>query len=249
MADRYRYRQYRFQPTGFGPTVTPMVKNLMIANAAIFLLQMFADRSMPFTAYFAVTPVLVFDQLAVWQPFTYMWLHGSLLHLFSNMLGLWMFGGPIESAWGSRRFLTYYLQCGIGAGLIILAWNWWFAPGIPTLGASGAVYGVLLASSLMWPDRTVMLMFPPVPLKAIWLIPVLFLFDLTSAGSAAISHIGHLGGVIVGGWILRERLAPYLSLGALRHRYHRWRMRNRLRTVRRDEWQRRNSDDGPGRPH
>jgi membrane associated rhomboid family serine protease len=214
----------------------------------VFLVQNLADRSMPFTVYFSVTPVLVLEQQMIWQPFTYMWLHGSLMHLLSNLFSLWMFGGALESMWGSRRFLTFYLQCGIGAGLIILAWNACTAYAVPTLGASGAIYGVLVASSLIWPDRTIMLLFPPVPIKAIWLVPLLFALDLMSTRTAAVSHVGHLGGVLVAGWMLRDRLTPYLSVNALRHRYHRWRMRNRLRAVRRDEWRRRNGG-GPPRPN
>ena len=103
----------------------------------------------------------------------------------------------------------------------------------------------LLAFALTWPDRTIMLMIPPVPIKAIWLIPLLFVMELMSSSSAPVSHIGHLGGVLVGGCIMRDRLGPYLSPGSLRHRYQRWRMRNRLREVRREEWQRRNDDRDP----
>jgi len=248
MSDRFQYRQYRFQSAGVGPPMTPMVKRLLIANAALFFLQNLADRSMAFTYIFALTPSLVLERQMIWQPFTYMWLHGSLMHLLFNMLWLWMFGGALEALWGSRRFLSYYLQCGIGAGLIILAWNYFAAYGVATLGASGAIYGVLLAFSLVWPDRTIMLLFPPVPMKAIWLIPLNFALELLSTGSDLVSHIGHLGGVITGGWILRDRVAPYLSANALRHRYHRWRMRNRLRAVRRDEWKKRQDDD-PRRPN
>jgi membrane associated rhomboid family serine protease len=241
MSDRYQYRQYRFQsPGGFGSSVTPMVKNLVIANVVVFLAQAFLDRSMPFTGWFAVTPALVLQHHMIWQPFTYMWLHGGFMHLLFNMFALWMFGSALESHWGSRRFLFYYLQCGIGAGFVILLWNSVAAFATPTLGASGAIYGVLLAFALVWPDRQIMLMIPPVPIKAIWLIPLLFAMDLMSSNSAGISHIGHLGGVLVGGWIMRDRLGPHLGIASLRHRYQRWRMRNRLREVRREEWQRRN---------
>jgi len=248
MRDRYQYRQYRFQSAGgFGPPVTPAVKGLLIANAVVFLVQNLADRSVPFTMLFSVTPALTLREHMFWQPFTYMWLHGGFMHLLFNMIGLWMFGGGLESLWGSRRFLSYYLQCGVGAGLIILGWNSLVEPAATTLGASGAIYGVLLAYALIWPDRQIMLLFPPVPIKAIWLIPLLFALQLMNGGGGRISHVGHLGGVIVGGWIMRERLGPYLSFGSLRHRYQRWRMRNRLREVRREEWQRRN-DRGPRKP-
>lgn len=253
MSDRYQYRQYRFQGSGGGyPSVTPMVKQLLIANGVVFLAQWLAPAmGIPLTDLLALRPVEVVYALRIWQPFTYMWLHSpdSAMHILFNMFTLWMFGGILESVWGSQRFLRFYLQCGIGAGWIIFAWNWFAAPGSQTLGASGAIYGLLLAFSLMWPERTIMLMFPPIPIKAIWFIPVMFAMNVMFSGGG-VSHIGHLGGVIVAGWILRDRLAPYLNVGSLRHRYQRWRMRNRLRAVRRDEWQRRrNSDDGPGRPN
>jgi membrane associated rhomboid family serine protease len=248
MSQRHSYRQYRFQsPGGFGPPMTPALKALLIANAVVFFVQNMADRSFPFSGLFAVTPSLVLERQMIWQPFTYMWLHGSFMHLASNLFSLWMFGGALESLWGSRRFLIHYLLCGFGAGVLILGCNALFAYDIPTLGASGAIFGVLTASSLIWPDRTIMLLFPPVPIKAIWLVPLLFALDLMSTRSATISHVGHLGGVLVAGWLLRDRLGPYLGLASLRHRYHRWRMRNRLREVRREEWQRRN-DRGPRKP-
>lgn len=252
MSDRYQYRQYRFQsPTGFGPTVTPMVKTLLIANAVVFVVQSIADgQGLPFTGLFSVTPGLVLERYMLWQPFTYMWLHGGFMHLLFNMMSLWMFGSGLESLWGSRRFLNYYLLCGFGAGIVILGWNSLFDStyAIPTLGASGAIFGVLLAYALIWPDRTIMLLIPPVPIKAIWLIPLLFALELISGGRSGVSHVGHLGGVLVGGWIMRDRLGPYLSIASLRHRFNRWRMRNRLREVRRDDWQRRN-DQGPRKPN
>jgi hypothetical protein len=115
----------------------------------------------------------VFRHGFLWQPFTYMWLHSteSPWHLVMNMFSLWMFGGQLEMAWGSRRFLRFYLLCGTGAGLIILGWNALVGEWAPTLGASGAIYGVLTAFSLLWPDRTIMLLFPPIPMRAIWFIP------------------------------------------------------------------------------
>jgi len=225
-----------------------MVKQLLIANGVVYLAQLIAPSfGVPLTSLGALRPVDVVYRLRLWQPFTYMWLHApdSAMHILFNMFTLWMFGGILESVWGSQRFLRFYLQCGIGAGFIILAWNWCFDPNSQTLGASGAIYGLLLAFSLLWPDRTIMLLFPPIPIKAIWFIPVMFAMNLLLGGASNVSNVGHLGGVLVGGWLMRDRLAPYLSLGALRHRWHRWRMRNRLRAVRRDEWQRRGPGDRP----
>ena len=142
--------------------------------------------------------------LRIWEPFTYMWLHSTenILHLLFNMLFLWMIGPQLEMVWGSRRFLRFYLQCGIGAGFVILGWNalcslwnpyaWYDA----TVGASGAIYGVITAFSLLWPDRTIMLLIPPIPIRAIWFVPLLLAMD-TLLGSRNVSVIGHLGGAVV----------------------------------------------------
>ena len=123
----------------------------------------------------------------------------------------------------------------------------WGAYDRPTLGASGAVFGVLLAYSLTWPDRTIMLLFPPVPIKAIWFIPFILGIELLFPGGGNISHVGHLGGVLVG-WLLFRRMAGESivpSLGPLKYRWRRWRMRRRLRAVRMEDNQRtrRGSDD------
>ncbi len=244
-----------YNTSGFGPPVTPnVIKQLMIANVAVFVAQHLAPQLI---YLFSVFPYLVWHEGYVWQPFTYMWIHApqSLTHIGFNMLALWMFGSPLASAWGEKRFLRFYLQCGIGAGFIIALWPelvvLFGAPEpasyrIPTMGASGAVFGVLLAYSLTWPDRTIMLIFPPIPLKAIYFIPFIlgieFLF-----GPRNVSHVGHLGGVAVG-WFLFRRMAGQSlrpSLGPLKYRWRRWRMRRRLRAVRMedDRWRRTGSDD------
>jgi membrane associated rhomboid family serine protease len=225
-----------------------MVQRLLIANVVAWLAQMFLESSgVPITALCAVSVSGFFSGL-LWQPFTYMWLHGGAMHLLFNMFGLWMFGGTLESVWGGRRFLRFYLTCGVGAGFIILAWNSLFPDqyGVPTLGASGAIYGVLTAFSLMWPDRQIMLLFPPIPIKAIWFIPVLFVLQIgMSGGGSNISHVGHLGGVLVAAYLMRAELRQYFGgVGKLRYRWHRYRMRKRLRAVRRDEWDKRKGGKG-----
>ncbi len=230
----------RHQP-GVGPGVPPMVKRLLIANGIVYLGQLFFR---PLTEIGALTAAAVYHGY-IWQPFTYMWLHDPFgpFHLLFNMFALYMFGGQLEQLWGPRRFLRFYLICGVGAGLLIFITNLWLAPGVATLGASGAIYGVLTAFSLMWPDRTIMLLFPPIPIKAIWFIPLLFVLQLVS-GPANVSHIGHLGGVLVAGFMLRKELARFLNLRSLGYRWNRYRMRHRLRAVRREDWERRrNTDD------
>jgi membrane associated rhomboid family serine protease len=238
---------------GFGPPVTPQViKNLLIANIAIFVAQLLSPIV---TQIGAITPALFWGERWLWQPFTYMWLHspGSIWHIVFNMFALWMFGSPLALTWGDQRFLRYYLVCGVGAGLVIATVPYVFgsATNIPTLGASGAVMGVLLAYSFTWPDRTIMLLFPPIPLKAIWLIPLILVMELTS-GPGNISHAGHLGGVVVG-WIylVREGRTPgALTLETLKYRWRRYQMRRKLRAVQMDDLRdRRRRDEDERRYH
>ena len=236
----------RQQGLGFGPPVTPpIIKQLMIANAVVFVAQYLAPGVL---ALGAVTPIAVWQGGYLWQPFTYMWLHGSLGHIALNCLALWMFGSQLAMAWGPQRFLRYYLLCGVGAGFIIASWPYLtlIAPSADfsvlrthTVGASGAIYGVLLAYSLTWPDRTIMLIFPPIAFRAIWLIPALFFMTIFFSPGGNISHIGHLGGVLVG-WIYmrrRNQAGNPLSFKQIQYRWRRWRMRQRLRAVRQEDHQ------------
>jgi membrane associated rhomboid family serine protease len=236
-------RGYRQQEIRFGPPHTPdVIKTLMLVNVACFIVQQIGYT---FTIWFAATPALFWNGF-LWQPFTYMWLHGGLLHIGFNMLSLWMFGSPLAAAWGPKRFIRFYLTCGLGAGLLILSLPALLVPfggaplsgySVPTLGASGAIFGVLLAYSLTWPDRSIMLLFPPVPIKAIWLIPFLFAMEFFGPGGANVSHVGHLGGVLTG-WIFfrRENGLPLLpSREQLMLRWRRYKMRRQLHEVRREQ--------------
>jgi membrane associated rhomboid family serine protease len=226
---------------GIGPPVTPpIIKQLMIANVVVYLFQ---QVSLPITIYGSLVPELFWEKGYLWQPFSYMWLHGSFGHIAMNMFSLWMFGSQLAMAWGPNRFLRFYLLCGVGAGLIIATYPYLMMGVNPaglvsyTLGASGAVYGVLLAYSLTWPDRTIMLIFPPVAFRAIWLIPGLFLMSAMLDTGKNISHIGHLGGVIVAWIYLRRKghVGSMFSMGKLRLRWKRYRMRQKLRAVRYEE--------------
>jgi membrane associated rhomboid family serine protease len=248
-------RGYRSPGFGFGvPYTPPIVKQLLIANAVVFVLQLVLART-PFTDLLAVSPQLVWQRGFLWQPFTYMWLHGGLAHIGMNCFVLWMFGSPLALAWGPARFLRYYLLCGVGAGFVIASWPYaavllGLAPPLalrmPTLGASGAIFGVLLGYSITWPERTIMLIIPPVAFRAIWLIPVLFVAEMILDPGGNISHIGHLGGVLVG-WIYLKRRGDtgnLLTWGHLKYRWRRFRMRQRLRAVRvEDLRERRRRDD------
>jgi membrane associated rhomboid family serine protease len=236
-------RGHRGYEVRFGPPHTPdVIKTILIANVAVFVLQQF---SLAVTYWLSVTPQLVWSG-AVWQPFTYMWLHGGLLHIALNMWGLWMFGSPLAEAWGPQRFLRFYLICGVGAGLIIVAVSTAMqllgmesAYASLTLGASGAIYGVVLGYTLTWPDRTIMLMIPPVPIKAIWFVPIAFAFEYLDSvwTHSNISHLGHLGGIAVG-WVLfrsQRGLSLLPSRDQLLWRWRRYKMRRQLQAVRREE--------------
>jgi membrane associated rhomboid family serine protease len=234
-------RGYQSGGIGFGPPVTPpIIKQLLIANLAVFVFQVLTGHQ--FEWELAASPIDFWQRGYLWQPFTYMWLHAGLGHIAANMFVLWMFGSPVAMVWGARRFLRFYLICGTGAGLIIVSYPFLtYALGmptplsIPTLGASGAVFGVLLAYSLTWPDRTIMLIFPPVAFRAIWLIPLLFFMEVYF-GPHNVSHAGHLGGVLVGWLYLRwHGDTRGLSLEQLKYRWRRYRMRKRLREVRMEE--------------
>jgi len=256
----------------FGPPQTPeIIKNLMIANGVVFIAQL-AGPSIGFdvTSFGVVQPAAVWSDFQLWRIFTYMWLHspGSIMHIGFNMFSLWMFGSSLALLWGEERFLKYYLLCGTGAGFLIASIPFFLGLiGIPssaadiwgvTLGASGAVMGCLLAYSFTWPDRTIMLLFPPIPIKAIWLIPLLFVMEWISAsgGNSNVSHTGHLAGVLVG-WIylVNEGRTPGAPTPqGLMHKWRRYRMRQKIRAVHREDQQERNrfrndDDDDPRRFH
>ncbi len=256
----------------FGPPQTPeIIKNLMIANGIVFIAQLAGPRLLGFdvTSFGVVQPAAVWGDFQLWRIFTYMWLHSpsSILHIAFNMFSLWMFGSSLALLWGEQRFLRYYLTCGVGAGFLIATLP--FLLGLlgigttigelhgMTLGASGAVMGVLLAYSFTWPDRTIMLLFPPIPLKAIWLIPLIFVMEWISAssGHSNVSHTGHLAGVLIG-WIylVNEGRTPGApTFQGLLLKWRRYRMRQKIRAVHREDRRERKSwqdeDDDQRRFH
>lgn len=216
--DRDYYRQPQRNRFSFFP---PVIKALLIINIAIYVFEvtfigMFKLHGVPlsdyFYRYFALQPILgVTDTFFFpWQLITYQFLHDpkSILHVFFNMLGLWMFGTELETIWGSRRFLIFYLLCGIGAGMIQL-----LTPVFPnmspamTLGASGAVYGVLLAFALTFPDRYIV-MFPFLfPIRAKIYIAFIVVMNLLSglfSTDSNIAHFAHLGGAFFGYMLLKH---------------------------------------------
>jgi membrane associated rhomboid family serine protease len=196
-----------------GGFFTPVVKKLMIINGAVFLLQQLMGYITPglIEHTFGLNHHGLVYEFKLWQIITYMFLHGGWMHIIFNLLGLWMFAGELELLWGGRQFLKYYLFTGVGAGIFIALMNFFIAstygendlmPYSPTtIGASGAIYGILLAYGLIWPNREVLLYFI-VPIKMKYLL--LFYGAMEFFGTISInttenvSHIGHLGGLFSG---------------------------------------------------
>ncbi len=179
---------------GFGSgVISPFIKVMLIANAAVFLGQYFLPQ---ITERFGLTPTLFFAQFPVliYQVFTYMFLHGGLAHIFFNMFTLWMFGTEIEYAWGTRSFARFYLICGLAGGILSLAV---FPHQESTIiGASGAIYGILAAYWLMFPDRLLYIYFL-FPVKVKYAIPGMMLLGYFFS-SGHIAHMAHLGGALCG---------------------------------------------------
>lgn len=196
--------------------LSPVTRNLLVANIVVFLLQKVMGETL--LAHFALWPWGA-DQIAQtsqglvavgfrpWQLVTYAFMHGSLMHLFSNMLALFMFGSQIERLFGARNYTLYYFVCLLAAALSQLAVVKWFLGGFyPTLGASGAIFGLLLAFGMIYPREKVFFIFFPVPIPA-WLFVTLYaiaelVFGVTGTQSG-VAHFAHLGGML-GGYLLIE---------------------------------------------
>jgi membrane associated rhomboid family serine protease len=193
--------------------MTPVTQALLFANIAVFILEM--SGAMPLGALALWPPGGFESNFAPWQLVTYAFLHGSLAHIFFNMLGLYMFGAEVERLFGSRFYLAYYFGCVVSAALCHLAVNAWTgAPPYPTVGASGGVYGLLLAFGVHFPHRRVLLLFPPIPMPArvfvIAFAALELVFGVTGT-AAGVAHFAHLGGMI-GGWLMiqyRRRGFPF----------------------------------------
>ncbi|MBU1078760.1 MAG: rhomboid family intramembrane serine protease [Spirochaetes bacterium] len=186
----------------FGHKLTPAVKGLIIINTFIFIVMMLSGFNRANYIYlvrtFGLTPIMVTGNFAIWQFITYMFLHGGIAHVFFNMFGLWMFGCELESKWGSKEFLVYYLLTGLGGGL--LTYLFLFNSSVPTIGASASIFGILTAYGLLFPDRKILLFFV-IPIKAIYFVMIFGLMELFSSfnpGNSSIAYIAHLGGMATG---------------------------------------------------
>jgi membrane associated rhomboid family serine protease len=203
----------------------PAIKWLLIANTGIYFLQFFLGTP----GFLALRPVDVVTHLMVWQLVTYMFLHGSIFHILFNMLTLWMFGVELERTFGTRRFLNFYFFCGVGAGLCVVLADYLFGnPQSSTIGASGAIYGLLMASAMLWPDRIILFSFL-FPIKMKYFVAIIgaiaFLGAFTPANG--VSDVAHLSGLGFGYLYLKMRRVRGLEfdpVGMVRQRYKAWKL-------------------------
>jgi membrane associated rhomboid family serine protease len=214
---------------GFGKfsLFPPVIKSLLVINVSVFILQHLflgiykvGDFSLigSFERYFFLIP-LNFENASfyIWQLITYQFIHGDIWHIFFNLFALWMFGMELEGLWGSRKFLIFYLLCGIGAGLVQLFISPMFGPTAPTIGASGSIFGVLVAFGFTYPDRPIF-MFPffiPIPAKFFVMIYAGLALLLGFSGSGGgIAHFAHLGGALTGFLLLKfgDKIGVYKAL-------------------------------------
>jgi membrane associated rhomboid family serine protease len=202
-----------YKPSGFGgfSLFPPVIKNLIIINVVVFLIQMLGDMvtvgSVPVGAvlerWFALNPLGGGDgspfNFQLWQLITYQFMHAGFSHIFFNMLALWMFGMEVENLWGSKKFLIFYLSCGVVAGIFQLVLPYLFNEALgDTIGASGAIFGVLVAFGMLFPDRYIFIYFL-IPVKAKYFIIfyiALEFYSLPQGGNVA--HLAHLGGALAG---------------------------------------------------
>ena len=233
-----RYRQVAFS---FGPPLTPMVKRLIIITSAAFILtyipsQIFGSKFFDYLGWFGLRADLVIQKYYVWQLVTYLFLHGGWFHIIFNMFALWMFGSDLESKWGGKKFLFYYFLTGIGAGILDVTLNALFvANPPPTIGCSGAVYGLLLAYGMLFPERLIYL-YMIIPIKAKWFVVIMGAIEFVSSfgSGSGISHFAHLGGMLFGYFYLRGWSLPY----RWQLQYHEWRraqLRKKFEVYMRDQ--------------
>ena len=191
--------QFSYKPALF----TDAIKILVSVNFGIFLLQTVARAEGLFFPLFGLVPKMVWSEFMIWQPFTYLFFHGGIWHLLINMFVLWMFGSELERLWGKEHFLKFYFVTGVGAGLVTMIFG--LNSMTPIVGASGAVYGVLLAYGLTYPNRTVYL-YGIIPIKSLWFVIGIGVIAFMSSfdNVSQISHLTHLSGMMIGYLMLKR---------------------------------------------
>ncbi len=218
-------RYYRSTLSSFGPGgISPTVKTLIIVCSTVFLLQQFDALAGwgAFIANFGLVPYQVTHQGYVWQLVTYIFLHGGLFHILFNMLGLWMFGTDLERLWGKKAFTKFFFLCGVGGGLFKCLWR--SSTPQNTIGASGAILGLLVAYAFIFPERIIILYIFPIKVKwfAIGFAVITVLSSINGAGST--DYRVHLGGMLCAVLYMKGRNV----FSDMRWHYQKW-QRNRLR--------------------
>lgn len=180
------------------PPLPPVTKALMLICTAFFCV----DQFVPLGLWLALWPIET-GRFMPWQLVSYAFLHGDMLHLFFNMLGLWMFGAELERLWGQPRFMQFLLASVLVAALCQLLITALTGSGVPTVGASGGLFGLLLAFGMLFPNRVIMPLFPPIPMKARTFVMVFGGLELLMglSGRSGVAHFAHLGGML-GGWLI-----------------------------------------------
>jgi membrane associated rhomboid family serine protease len=226
-----RYARPTAMSYSFGPgPMTPAVKAIILANVGAFVLTLLFPVIIH---YLGLRPAAVMQRFWVWQPVTYLFLHdpGSVMHILFNMLGIWMFGVELERLWGTRQFVKYFAVTGVGAGLTVIAAGLLpFASTAPTytaitIGASGALYGLLFAYAKYWPDRPI-LMFLLFPVPAKYFVMIIGAIAFLSSPNSGVSNTAHLGGLLFGFFYLQNGRGGLTA--EIKYRYLKWKM-NRLR--------------------
>jgi membrane associated rhomboid family serine protease len=233
---RSRYPSTSTFAYSFGPgPLTPAIKAIVAANVAIFVISFLSPAiEDAVRRNLGLQPQAVVEQLRVWQPFTYMFLHGGLFHLLFNMLALWMFGVELERMWGSRFFVKFYFVAGAGAALTTMLLSFTpfaFAGRLYeslTIGASGAIFGVLLGYARYFPHRPILL-FLLFPIPAKYFVMIIGAISLMSASNQGdgIAHVAHLGGLVAAYLYLKSGARTHL-VAEIKYRYLKWRI-NRMR--------------------
>lgn len=223
-----RYPSASRSSFSFGPgPLSTALKALVWANVVMFVIT-WPSGAAPLIRWLGLAPVDVFERFRIWQPFTYMFIHGGVFHILFNMLALWMFGTELERIWGTRFFLKYYFITGLGAAATMLLLGLFSSAAYhsATIGASGAVYGVLLAYALYFPNRPIFIYFVfPIPAKYFVLILGAISFLSVSDSTSGVAHGAHLGGLVVGYLYLkglRLRGFPTNLSGEIKYRYMKW---------------------------
>ncbi|MDB6001080.1 MAG: rane protein [Rhizobacter sp.] len=180
----------------------PITQALLLINIAAFCIDLFLGPW--FVQLFALWPLG--DGFLPWQVVTYAFLHGSFTHLFFNMLGLWMFGAELERLWGPRRFIQFYTASVLAAAAMQLIITSATGSIYPTVGASGGLFGLLLAFGMMFPNRIIVPLIPPIPMKAKYFVAIYGLIELyfgVTSSNSGVAHFAHLGGMLGGYLVIR----------------------------------------------